>query len=135
MAVFSCKGCVPPVRHVGCHATCEKYIAEKAENDRLRIEEQKRHGNTYSPHSNGTYYQGKGHRKQETGGNPLMVFYDEKTEKFKRTLPCINCNYAVLCKYKDTTTKPIELPDHFQVSITCKLQQELNKPTPKEVTR
>lgn len=21
----SCKGCVPPERHLGCHSTCEKY--------------------------------------------------------------------------------------------------------------
>ena len=27
MAYFSCKGCGS--RHPGCHATCEKYIAEK----------------------------------------------------------------------------------------------------------
>ena len=38
-AFFSCKGCTE--RHVGCHATCEKYIAEKAENDRIREEAQK----------------------------------------------------------------------------------------------
>lgn len=30
MGVFSCKGCIPPKRHPGCHASCPEYIAEKA---------------------------------------------------------------------------------------------------------
>jgi len=28
-----CKGCVPPKRHVGCHATCQLYIDWKKEYD------------------------------------------------------------------------------------------------------
>ena len=24
-----CEKCVPPIRHIGCHADCETYIAEK----------------------------------------------------------------------------------------------------------
>lgn len=34
MSVFSCKDCKE--RHLGCHSTCEKYIAEKAESERVR---------------------------------------------------------------------------------------------------
>ena len=26
-----CTNCVPPKRHVGCHATCKDYITEKAD--------------------------------------------------------------------------------------------------------
>lgn len=26
-----CKGCNPPVRYLGCHAECEKYLTAKAE--------------------------------------------------------------------------------------------------------
>ena len=26
-----CYGCTPPDRHVGCHATCEKYLKEREE--------------------------------------------------------------------------------------------------------
>lgn len=36
---FSCKGCTE--RYVGCHSSCEKYIAEKAENDRIKDLSQK----------------------------------------------------------------------------------------------
>ena len=36
MAIFSCKGCVAPKRHPGCHGTCPEYLAEKAEHDRLK---------------------------------------------------------------------------------------------------
>ena len=28
-----CQGCVPPVRHMGCHSTCEIYKSEKAQYD------------------------------------------------------------------------------------------------------
>lgn len=31
MPNFSCKNCVPPKRHQGCHANCEQYKKEKAE--------------------------------------------------------------------------------------------------------
>lgn len=30
----SCKGCKPPKRHPGCHDTCERYQAYRAELDR-----------------------------------------------------------------------------------------------------
>jgi len=35
--IFSCKGCKE--RHGGCHATCERYAAEKAEHERERAEQ------------------------------------------------------------------------------------------------
>lgn len=36
MATFSCKDCAPPKRHPGCHGSCQEYLAEKAEYDRLK---------------------------------------------------------------------------------------------------
>lgn len=63
--IFSCKDCVPPERHVGCHSTCEKYLTEKAENDRIREEENKRKTSQVSLNSNGTYFRGKGYRKKK----------------------------------------------------------------------
>ena len=36
MATFSCRDCVAPKRHPGCHGTCQEYLAEKAEYDRLK---------------------------------------------------------------------------------------------------
>ena len=30
MPIFSCKNCVPPERHPGCHGTCPKYLEEIA---------------------------------------------------------------------------------------------------------
>lgn len=35
---FSCKGCVEPKRHTGCHATCEDYIKERNEFEQLKKE-------------------------------------------------------------------------------------------------
>ena len=35
MAFNSCKGCVAPKRHPGCHGICEDYIRDKAEYDAL----------------------------------------------------------------------------------------------------
>ena len=29
-----CNGCVPPKRHIGCHATCEDYISEKKKHEK-----------------------------------------------------------------------------------------------------
>lgn len=34
MPIECCKNCVPPERKIGCHATCEKYLAERSELDR-----------------------------------------------------------------------------------------------------
>lgn len=65
-AFFSCKGCTE--RHVGCHATCEKYIAEKAENDRIREEAQK-HRNSIHLNSNGTMYSGRNSGRSRHYGN------------------------------------------------------------------
>jgi hypothetical protein len=38
---FTCKGCTE--RTPGCHATCEKYLAEKAEYDKLKQAERRRY--------------------------------------------------------------------------------------------
>lgn len=51
MAKFSCKDCTN--RHIGCHSTCERYISEKAENDRLRELEHKRRNDENSLNSSG----------------------------------------------------------------------------------
>lgn len=34
MAIYSCKDCTE--RKLGCHATCEKYIKDKMEHDKLK---------------------------------------------------------------------------------------------------
>jgi hypothetical protein len=31
MAIYSCKGCVPPKRYPGCHGSCPEYAEEKAQ--------------------------------------------------------------------------------------------------------
>lgn len=40
--IQSCRYCVPPKRHIGCHSTCEEYIRAKkeydAEQDEIRKE-------------------------------------------------------------------------------------------------
>lgn len=30
MQIKCCKDCMPPTRHIGCHAECDKYQKEKA---------------------------------------------------------------------------------------------------------
>lgn len=55
--MFSCKNCNE--RHVGCHSTCEKYIAEKAENERIRQLKLKESQGHISLHSNGTMFSGR----------------------------------------------------------------------------
>ena len=42
MPTFSCNGCVPPERHPGCHAKCEKYLKEKAAYDALKEADDKK---------------------------------------------------------------------------------------------
>ena len=32
--IHCCKDCIPPKRHIGCHADCKEYIKEKAELER-----------------------------------------------------------------------------------------------------
>ncbi len=41
IGIHCCKGCVPPKRHSGCHATCEEYLKEKAqfEEDKRKMKE------------------------------------------------------------------------------------------------
>lgn len=43
MGIKCCKDCVPPQRHVGCHAKCSKYLEEKAkwENEKNLIKANK----------------------------------------------------------------------------------------------
>ena len=36
MPIKCCKDCVAPKRHPGCHGSCDAYIAEKAEYERLK---------------------------------------------------------------------------------------------------
>lgn len=36
-----CRECVPPKRHLGCHANCEAYISWKEEWDALKDKERK----------------------------------------------------------------------------------------------
>lgn len=36
--IWSCKGCVAPKRHPGCHGTCQEYLADKVEYDRIKAE-------------------------------------------------------------------------------------------------
>lgn len=31
--ILCCKDCVPPRRHIGCHATCQEYASERARMD------------------------------------------------------------------------------------------------------
>ena len=39
MAINCCNGCVAPKRFPGCHGTCPEYIAEKAEHDKRKAEQ------------------------------------------------------------------------------------------------
>ena len=41
MTICPCKGCEPPRRAVGCHGTCEHYVAWQREYDALKAEEKK----------------------------------------------------------------------------------------------
>jgi hypothetical protein len=36
MAIKCCYGCVPPKRNPYCHSTCQEYIAEKAEHEKIK---------------------------------------------------------------------------------------------------
>lgn len=33
IGIRCCKGCEAPVRHVGCHSTCERYLEERRQLD------------------------------------------------------------------------------------------------------
>ena len=33
IGIKCCKGCEEPIRHVGCHSTCEKYLEERRQLD------------------------------------------------------------------------------------------------------
>lgn len=67
--IYSCKGCVPPKRHTGCHGDCPEYLAQKAEHDRQHAEEYKQ-----KEVKGGIYYQRdinvrKAIRKRKKGKN------------------------------------------------------------------
>ena len=42
-----CKECVAPIRHIGCHATCEEYIEQSKRNEKVR-EARHKHNQTYT---------------------------------------------------------------------------------------
>ena len=42
MSIKCCNGCVPPKRNPYCHGSCQEYMAEKAEYDRLMAIEHER---------------------------------------------------------------------------------------------
>lgn len=64
MGRFTCKGCTE--RHLGCHATCEKYLKEKAQNDKEREQERLRRTSTfYKPNTDGTLYAGKRSKRRD----------------------------------------------------------------------
>lgn len=41
MATFSCKDCVAPKRHPGCHDKCPEYQEQKAKNEAVKEAERK----------------------------------------------------------------------------------------------
>jgi hypothetical protein len=42
MAIYSCKDCVAPKRHPGCHGHCPEYLEEKARHDEQKAEADKK---------------------------------------------------------------------------------------------
>lgn len=38
-SINSCKNCVPPKRHPGCHDHCPEYLAQKAKHDEMKAAE------------------------------------------------------------------------------------------------
>ena len=42
MVIYSCKGCVAPKRHPGCHDHCAEYLAQKSQHDAQKAAEDKR---------------------------------------------------------------------------------------------
>ena len=36
MTIYSCRYCVAPKRHPGCHGNCPEYLAEKSKHDELK---------------------------------------------------------------------------------------------------
>lgn len=66
MSMFSCKNCVPPDRHPGCHGTCPKYLKEKAEYDALKEADNKRKQvqDGLTAQRNKTYYRAMKRRRK-----------------------------------------------------------------------
>jgi hypothetical protein len=65
MPIFSCRNCVPPERHPGCHGTCAKYLKEKAEYDALKEADDKKKQvqNGLTAQRNKVYYRAMKHRR------------------------------------------------------------------------
>lgn len=65
MAICSCKGCVPPERYPGRHATCPKYLEEKAKHDALKEADDKRRRtrDNLIAQRNELYYKAMKHRR------------------------------------------------------------------------
>lgn len=40
--IYSCKGCVAPKRHPGCHSTCPEYLADKERHDKEKADADKK---------------------------------------------------------------------------------------------
>ena len=45
-----CKDCKPPIRHVGCHDHCDRYLACKAEHEKEKEKRSKDIAKTNSKH-------------------------------------------------------------------------------------
>ncbi len=45
-----CYNCKPPVRHLGCHSECQKYIDYKAESDKAHEKERICKSVSYNKH-------------------------------------------------------------------------------------
>ncbi len=61
--IFSCKDCTE--RHPCCHATCQKYLQEKARNDEIRQKVQKFNQEFYAcTNTNGVEWGGGRRRKR-----------------------------------------------------------------------
>lgn len=55
-----------------------------------------------------------------------MILKDSSTEYFQKCLPCNNCKFSEVCKFKDNVNL-VEIPSYFEISVTCKYEQHLSK--------
>jgi hypothetical protein len=66
MTIYSCKDCVAPKRHPGCHSQCQEYLAQKAAYDAMKAEYDKKQAierGIYVQRSNRVYQAMKGRRR------------------------------------------------------------------------
>lgn len=40
--IYCCKGCEAPKRYPGCHSVCQEYLAQKADYDKKKAEQDKK---------------------------------------------------------------------------------------------